>query len=111
MLPTQVNFTKNRLYKRTELHEKFGGREQYGISNCPDHPIIFIFSKPKENQDVYEDKWENWYFYYSGEGRSGDMEFKGGNNNQQKVQKEKKEKIPLNLNQTIYVLKQYFSLH
>ena len=35
-------------------------------------------------------------------------EFKGGNNIQQK---EKSNKIPLNLKQAIYLLKQYFSLH
>ena len=74
-----MNFRKNTLYKRSELHEKYGGREQYGISNCPKHPIIFIFSNPKEKQDVYIDKWEDDYFYYSGEGRKGDMKFTGGN--------------------------------
>ncbi len=72
-------FQKNKLYKRKKLHEKFGGREQYGISNCPKHPIIFIFSNPKEKQDVYEDRWEGSVFYYSGEGRIGDMKFSGGN--------------------------------
>ncbi len=75
----EISFTKNNLYKRSELHKKYGGRQQYGISNCPKYPIIFIFSNPEEKQDVYEDKWENGYFYYSGEGRVGDMEFKSGN--------------------------------
>ena len=74
-----MEFIKNKLYKRSDLHERYGGREQYGISNCPKHPIIFIFSNPSEKQDVYEDKWENGYFYYSGEGRKGDMKFTGGN--------------------------------
>ena len=66
-------------YKRSEIHRKYGGREQYGISNCPEHPMIFIWTKDKKEQDVYEDKWEDGYFLYSGEGRLGDQSFTGGN--------------------------------
>ena len=47
-------FIQNKDYKRSELHDEFGGNRQRGISNCVNHPIIFIFSNPNtEQQDVY----------------------------------------------------------
>lgn len=72
-------FQKGKSYRRLDIHEQFGGRQQSGISNCPKHPYIFIWTKRKEEQDVYEDKWENNYYLYSGEGRIGDQKFTGGN--------------------------------
>tara|TARA_Y100001970_G_C14075866_1_gene771963 strand:+ start:270 stop:1130 length:861 start_codon:yes stop_codon:yes gene_type:complete len=72
-------FIKNKIYSRSKIHDKYGGNRQRGISNCVNHPYIFIFTKPKKEQDVYIDKWENDYFYYSGEGRIGDMTITGGN--------------------------------
>ncbi len=40
-------FKKNKKYNRlNDLHKKYGGNRRGGISNCPDHPIIFIFSGP-----------------------------------------------------------------
>ena len=74
-----MNFVKGKNYRRVDLHEEYGGRRQSGISNCPKNPIIFIFTNPTHKQDVYEDKWDSGYFYYSGEGRKGDMTFTGGN--------------------------------
>ena len=72
-------FEKNKIYIRSELHDEYGGNRRRGISNCVNHPFIFIFTKPSKEQDVYEDKWENEYFYYSGEGRVGPMTITGGN--------------------------------
>ena len=72
-------FQKGKSYRRLDIHEQFGGRQQSGISNCPKHPYIFIWTKRKEEQDVYEDKWEDNYYLYSGEGRIGDQKFTGGN--------------------------------
>ena len=72
-------FEKGKSYRRLDIHEQFGGRQQSGISNCPKHPYIFIWTKRKQEQDVYEDKWENNYYLYSGEGRIGDQKFTGGN--------------------------------
>ena len=72
-------FQKGKSYRRLDIHKQFGGRQQSGISNCPKHPYIFIWTKRKEEQDVYEDKWEDNYYLYSGEGRIGDQKFTGGN--------------------------------
>tara|TARA_Y100000590_G_C15688273_1_gene1002451 strand:+ start:571 stop:2037 length:1467 start_codon:yes stop_codon:yes gene_type:complete len=72
-------FELGELYKRSELHDKYGGNRQVGIANCPKEKIIFIFSYIKKNQDVYVDEWKGDYFYYSGEGRIGDMTLTAGN--------------------------------
>ncbi len=74
-----VNFEKNKFYKRSELHDVYGGNRQRGISNCADNNLLFIFTNPHKGEDVYVDKWEGDSFYYSGEGRVGDMTFTGGN--------------------------------
>ena len=73
-------FEKEKLYNRSQLHDQFGGNRQRGISNCVNHPLILIFSNPdNDQQDVYIDEWKDKYFYYSGEGRVGDMTMSGGN--------------------------------
>lgn len=72
-------FTLKKSYKRLELNQKFGGNRQRGISVSATYPYIFIFSKHNDKQDVYEDKWNDGYFHYSGEGRIGDQKFTGGN--------------------------------
>ena len=83
-----ISFHTGENYKRTDLHEQYGGRRQSGISNCPKFPIIFIFTVDKHEQHGYKDGWDNdEYFWYSGEGTEGDMTFTGGNRsilNQQK---------------------------
>lgn len=73
-------FEKEKIYNRSQLHDEFGGNRQRGISNCVNYPFILIFSNPDtEQQDVYVDEWKKKYFYYSGEGRVGDMTMTGGN--------------------------------
>ena len=85
-------FLKNKIYKRSDIHDKYGGNRQRGISNCVEHPLIFIFTNPNsDEQDVYVDEWKNKYFYYSGEGRKGDMKMTGGNKSILDHQKNKKE--------------------
>ena len=72
-------FNTGEQYKRSELHDQFGGNRQSGISNCTNNDLIFIFTKEKKDQDVYVDEWRDDYFYYSGEGRVGPMKMTGGN--------------------------------
>ena len=72
-------FEKNIFYKRSELHDAYGGNRQRGISNCPKFNLILIFTNPYKGQDVYIDEWKGEYFHYSGEGRVGDMTFTRGN--------------------------------
>ena len=72
-------FNSGEYYKRSEIHDEHGGNRQRGISNCPNNDLIFIFTKSKKSQDIYIDEWKEDYFFYSGEGRVGDMEMTGGN--------------------------------
>ena len=72
-------FNPGEQYKRSKLHDQFGGNRQSGISNCKNNDLIFIFTKEKKDQDVYIDEWRDDYFYYSGEGRVGPMTMTGGN--------------------------------
>jgi len=73
-------FEFNKIYKRSDLHDIFGGGRQTGISNCAQYPIIFIFSGKSGQQYGYKDDWdEDNYFNYTGEGQLGDMTFTKGN--------------------------------
>jgi 5-methylcytosine-specific restriction protein A len=73
-------FIPEQEYKRTDLHNQYGGNAQSGISNCAKFPYIFIFSGVTGKQHGYEDVWENAnVFEYTGEGQTGDMSFTRGN--------------------------------
>jgi len=73
-------FEKGNLYIRRELHDKYGGNRQGGISNCAKYPFIFVFTGKAGKYHGYEDGWsEDGYFHYTGEGQKGDMTFTKGN--------------------------------
>ncbi|HUX85235.1 MAG TPA: hypothetical protein VMV20_08365, partial [Chitinophagaceae bacterium] len=76
MIP--IPFLQGQVYKRSRIHERFGGNPQSGISTCRD--FIFIFSGRSGVQHGYRDQWENPdVFSYTGEGQVGDMKFTRGN--------------------------------
>jgi 5-methylcytosine-specific restriction enzyme A len=67
-------------HRRNDIHSIYGGSWRSGISPCANYPYIFIFSGKSGTQHGYEDHWLNPnVYYYTGEGQSGDMEFKRGN--------------------------------
>jgi len=73
-------FTLNKVYKRSTLHDKYGGNRQGGIANCANHPMILLFTGKAGEQHGYEDGWDdNNFFHYTGEGQTGDMQFIRGN--------------------------------
>ncbi len=73
-------FIPNQLYKRSSLHDEFGGNRQGGISPSAKSPYIFIFSGKSGAQYGYQDMWDNEnIFTYTGEGQIGDMQFIRGN--------------------------------
>ena len=73
-------FIPNQLYKRSLLHDEFGGNRQGGISPSAKVPYIFIFSGKSGAQYGYKDRWDNHnIFTYTGEGQEGDMQFIKGN--------------------------------
>jgi 5-methylcytosine-specific restriction enzyme A len=77
----QLPFIPNQLYnRRFDIHQKYGGNPQSGISASAKTPFIFIFSGKTGNKHGYKDAWESKnIFSYTGEGQSGDMEFTKGN--------------------------------
>ena len=73
-------FIPGNKYRRSGIHDQFGGNRQSGISASASHPFIFIFSSPSGHQHGYKDQWENPnVFSYTGEGQLGNMKFIRGN--------------------------------
>jgi hypothetical protein len=76
----QSPFIPNKLYKRSQIHDEYGGNRQGGISPSAKVPYIFIFSGKSGAQYGYKDGWDNHnIFSYTGEGQVGDMQFIRGN--------------------------------
>jgi 5-methylcytosine-specific restriction protein A len=73
-------FIPEHIYKRSEIHDQYGGNRQSGICPSADYPYIFIFSGSQGLLHGYRDRWENPnVFSYSGEGQTGNMKFVKGN--------------------------------
>ena len=72
-------FIEGKIYRRSELHNEFGGSRQSGISPSARYRIIFLFSGTSGAQFGYNDEWKNGVFHYTGEGQVGDMEYLRGN--------------------------------
>jgi hypothetical protein len=66
---------------RRELHERFGGREQGGISPSRKVPSVMFFTDPVTgHRHGYYDGWdEDGLFNYVGEGQRGDQRLVQGN--------------------------------
>ncbi|MEO6305602.1 MAG: HNH endonuclease signature motif containing protein [Bacteroidia bacterium] len=76
----QQPFIPNHIYKRSSIHDEFGGNRQSGISPSAKFPYIFIFSGKTGKQHGYQDGWDNPNVYsYTGHGQDGDMNFSMGN--------------------------------
>jgi 5-methylcytosine-specific restriction enzyme A len=77
----QLPFVPNQVYnRRADIHKKYGGNWQSGISVSSAFPYIFIFSGKTGHQHGYRDGWDNPdVFSYTGEGQIGDMAFTRGN--------------------------------
>lgn len=73
-------FQIGEIYKRSRIHDQYGGNRQSGICPSSKHPFIFIFTGSGGSKHGYKDQWENKnVFSYTGEGQKGDMEFTKGN--------------------------------
>lgn len=76
----KIPFIPNQIYKRSDLHDQYGGNRQGGIAPSAKFPFIFIFSGKSGAQYGYKDGWDNPnIFSYTGEGQIGDMRFIKGN--------------------------------
>jgi 5-methylcytosine-specific restriction protein A len=72
-------FELGQSYKRTDLHKQYGGQRQGGISTPRRWPFLFLFTGKSGSHFGYEDNWHDGLFLYTGEGQSGDMQFRAGN--------------------------------
>jgi 5-methylcytosine-specific restriction protein A len=76
----KVPFLPNQLYRRSSIHDLYGGNRQAGIAPSANFAFIFIFSGKSGSQYGYKDEWVNpKVFTYTGEGQIGDMRFVKGN--------------------------------
>jgi uncharacterized membrane protein YraQ (UPF0718 family) len=50
---TQIVFSPGRMYRRRELHEKFGGQRQGGISTPAKAPFIFLTWRVRNSWDLF----------------------------------------------------------
>lgn len=78
---SQSSFELSEQYKRTEIHDQYGGQRQSGISTPSEHPFIFLFTGDSGKEHGYEDEFrdDGQTFIYTGEGQVGDMEWVRGN--------------------------------
>ncbi|WP_406656116.1 HNH endonuclease [Methanolobus sp. ZRKC2] len=75
-----IMFVVGQIYKRSHLHDEYGGNRQSGIAPSKKADLVFLFTGPSGKEHGYEDGWEsNDVFYYTGEGQIGDMKFERGN--------------------------------
>jgi hypothetical protein len=79
---TQVElFRVGCTYTRSEIHKRYGGQKQGGISTPAKLPIILLFTGAKRGAKYgYSDGWEsNGRFKVTGQGQVGNMQFTRGN--------------------------------
>ena len=66
--------------RRRDIHERYGGQRQGGISTPAKHPIIFAFTGAAGARHGYVDEWTaDGALRFFGEGQKGDMTFDKGN--------------------------------
>lgn len=66
--------------RRLDIHDKWGGQRQGGISTPKDGPFVFIFTGEAGKAHGYTDSWDDdGILHYYGEGQQGDMTMRGGN--------------------------------
>lgn len=76
----QFDLVPGGVYKRTDLHERFGGQRQGGISTPAAGSIVMLFSNDSGAVYGYTDGFQpDGSFCYTGEGQVGDMAFMRGN--------------------------------
>jgi 5-methylcytosine-specific restriction enzyme A len=73
-------FEKGRVYRRADIHARFGGQRQGGISTPSDESLILLITGRSGSRHGYDDHEDDQgVFHYFGEGQVGDMEFRAGN--------------------------------
>lgn len=77
---TSGPFVVGKTYKRTDIHDEYGGKRQSGIAPCSEYPFVLIFTGERGEEFGYEDEFlDDGTFIYTGEGQEGDMTWDHGN--------------------------------
>jgi 5-methylcytosine-specific restriction protein A len=73
-------FVPGGIYRRHELHERFGGQRQSGISTPSGQHFIMLFAAARRDDHGYQNGWsKDGVYLYTGVGLRGDMSFERGN--------------------------------
>ena len=72
-------FVPGRTYRRSELHDQFGGNRQKGISSPARADFAMLFTGRGHEFGYPDEEIDTDTFDYSGEGLIGDMSFTAGN--------------------------------
>jgi len=68
------------IYRRRDLHERFGGNPMVGIAPSPSEPVVLLFHTKETSQQFYGDEFDkNGVYWYSGKGARGDMPWNPAN--------------------------------
>lgn len=72
-----MEFKVGHIYnRRRDLHDRYGGQSQGGMSTPSSHPIIFLFTGESGAEHGYQDEFKpDGTYHYTGEGQRGDMTF------------------------------------
>lgn len=75
-----TKFKVGAIYIRTNIHDRYGGQRQVGISVLKDYPMILLFGGMLGRQHGYENGFQDdGSFWYYGQGQRGDMKLTGAN--------------------------------
>jgi beta-glucosidase len=73
-------FEVGKEYRRRDLHERYGGQQQGGISTPADQDFIMLFTSGPDEDYGRSNQWsEGGLYLFTGEGQRGDQEFLRGN--------------------------------
>ena len=68
------------IFKRAQLHERFGGNRYSGIVPSAREPVVLLFHTEEPARQFYRDGFdEQGIYWYSGEGTEGDMTWNATN--------------------------------
>lgn len=77
-----IDFKPGEKLKRSELHKRFGGRRQGGVSPSSQSANVFLFTDRAggiQHGAIYDGQREDGFFHYTGEGQRGDQRMAQGN--------------------------------
>ncbi len=68
------------VYRRADLHDRFGGNHYCGIASSKKESVVLIFHTQEPSQQFYEDGFDSdGLYWYSGQGQKGDMTWNASN--------------------------------